>query len=82
MKILETVKEMAGMMVDAIRDYFEEETTTSRRKVIATCTLCTLLGIVLGFLVAPIKKGFYFNISNNGNSIGMDNDEEDYEDWE
>ncbi len=69
----------AGDMVtdtkDSIVDYFTRDTYTTRKKIITTCTLCTLIGIIIGFLLSPIKKGFYFNISNNGNYAPTDEDE-------
>lgn len=69
----------AGDMVtdtkDSIVDYFTGDTYTTRKKIITTCTLCTLIGIVIGFLLSPIKKGFYFNISNNGNYAPIDEEE-------
>lgn len=67
MEILNNVKNTALEAAENIQYYFEEETITTRKKIIATCTTFVLAGIVLGFFISPIKKGFYFNISNNGN---------------
>lgn len=67
MDILETMKDTATDIVQTAKDYFVGETVTSRTKVMTTCTICTLTGIIIGFLFSPIKKGIYFNISNNGN---------------
>lgn len=67
MEILENVKNTAMEAAENIQYYFEGETITTRKKIIATCTTFALAGIVLGFLISPIKKGVYFNIFNNGN---------------
>lgn len=51
--------------------------------VTVTCAMFLFLGIVVGFLIAPIKKGIYCG-NNNGNTYGDDNlwDEDwDEEDW-
>jgi len=62
---------------DRVMDYFTEDTTTTRRKILILGATCTLVGIVAGFLFSPIKKGIYINISNNGNSIGEPSEDED-----
>ncbi len=62
---------------DRVMDYFTEDTTTTRRKILILGAVCTLVGIVAGFLFSPIKKGIYINISNNGNSIGEHSEDED-----
>lgn len=40
--------------------------------------VCFLLGIVIGILLAPVKKGL--SIGSNNTIIGGDNDDEDEED--
>ncbi len=62
---------------DRVMDYFTEDTTTTRRKILILGAVCTLVGIVAGFLFSPIKKGIYINISNNGNNIGELSEDED-----
>ncbi len=62
---------------DRVMDYFTEDTTTTRRKILTLGAVCTLVGIVAGFLFSPIKKGIYINISNNGNNIGELSEDED-----
>lgn len=67
MNILETVSDTITDAKDSVVYYFTGETYTTRKKLFTTCTLCMLTGIILGFVLSPIKKGIYFNISNNGN---------------
>lgn len=62
---------------DRVMDYFTEDTTTTRRKILMLGAVCTLVGIVAGFLFSPIKKGIYINISNNGNNTGELSEDED-----
>lgn len=72
---VETAGDMITNAKDAIVDYFTCDTYTTRKKILTTCTLCTLTGILIGFLLSPIKKGFYLNISNNGNYIPPEEEE-------
>lgn len=69
MEFLETVKDAASGAAETVYDYFEGDMVTTRRKVMTVCAMFAFAGIVLGFLISPIKKGFYFNISNNGNGL-------------
>ncbi|MDE6432944.1 MAG: hypothetical protein K2L07_01795 [Lachnospiraceae bacterium] len=62
---------------DYVVDYFTEDTTTTRKKILMLGTICTLVGIVVGFIFSPIKKGIYINISNNNSNNGMSPEDED-----
>ena len=57
-------------------NFFNGDQITTRKKLLTYGAIVFMLGIIIGFLFAPIKKGFYFNISNNGN--GTDNEDEDF----
>ena len=56
-------------------NFFNGDRITTRKKLMTFGAIVFMLGIIIGFVFAPIKKGFYFNISNNGN--GTDNEDED-----
>lgn len=77
MNILKTVSDAITNTKDSAIYYLTSETYTTRKNLITTCTLCVLTGIILGFLLSPIKKGFYFNISNNGNYAPSEENKED-----
>ena len=70
MEILENVWEIITDAKETVTDYFTGDTVTSRKNMITHGGLCLLFGIVAGFLLAPIKKGIYINISDNGNNNG------------
>ena len=55
-------------------NFFNGDRRTTRKKLITFGAIVFMLGIILGFVFSPVKKGFYFNISNNGNGA---NDEEE-----
>lgn len=48
-------------------NFFNSERTTTRKNLLTYGAIVFMLGIILGFVFSPVKKGFYFNISNNGN---------------
>lgn len=77
MNIFETVCHTVTDAKDYVIDYFTEDTTTTRKKILILGAICTLIGIVAGFIFSPIKKGIYINISNNGsnNSIPLEDEE-------
>ena len=79
MNFLETVCDTITGVKDSVVNYFED-TTTTRKKLFAIGAVCTLIGILAGFMFAPIKKGVYINISNNGSNNGMPPVDEDDED--
>ena len=79
MNFLETVCDAITSAKDFVVDYFTEDTTTTRKKVFAIGAVCTLVGILTGFLFAPIKKGIYINVCNNGSNNGMPPFNEDYD---
>lgn len=74
MNILETVKDTLTTATSTVSNFFNEETSITRKNFAILCALFALIGIVYGFLIAPIKKGIYVNVSNNGNCA---NDMED-----
>ena len=55
-------------------NFFNSERITTRKNLLTFGAIVFMLGIIIGFVFAPIKKGFYFNISNNGNGAA-DEDE-------
>ncbi len=57
-------------------NFFNGDRITTRKKLITFGAIVFMLGIILGFVFSPVKKGFYFNISNNGNGKPEDDDEE------
>lgn len=75
MDILEKTCNIVSDAKESVTDYFLEDTITSRKKIITLGTICLLIGIITGFLFSPIKKGIYFNISNNGNYAPSKNEE-------
>lgn len=60
----------------SVFNFFNGDRITTRKKLITFGAMVFMLGIIIGFVFAPIKKGFYFNISNNGNGNGDEDDEE------
>ena len=56
-------------------NFFNSDRTTTRKKLLNFGAIVFMAGIIIGFLFSPIKKGFYFNISNNGN--GRDDEDDD-----
>lgn len=56
-------------------NFFNGDRITTRKKLMSFGAIVFMLGIIIGFVFSPIKKGFYFNISNNGN-VNTDEDEE------
>lgn len=79
---LSDVKEAALDTLSNIKEYlcdfFDEETTVTRKTIAIICIISALIGIIYGFMISPIKKGIQVNVTNNGNCCG--NDDED--DWE
>lgn len=57
-------------------NFFNGDRITTRKKLMTYGAIVFMLGIIIGFVFAPIKKGFYFNISNNGNGTAPDEDED------
>lgn len=83
MDLLTKTYDLADYAKTNVTDFFEGEHTTSRKKIITIGTICFLTGVVLGFLFSPIKKGFYFNVSNNGNyEPGKSNPTNDWDNFE
>ena len=73
MDILETVKDTFTDAISSIQEFFNEETTTTRKTLIIICAIFTLIGIVYGFLISPIKKGIQVNVTNiNDDSYAED----------
>lgn len=79
MNVLETIKDFICDIVTAVQNFFEEEVVFTKKTFILITALCTAIGLIGGFLVSPIKKGIYFNISNNGNNNNGNNSEPDDE---
>lgn len=69
MNIFRTVCDTVTDAKDCVVNYFTEDTATTRKKILMLGAVCTLIGIVVGFILSPIKKGIYVNISNNGNGM-------------
>lgn len=55
-------------------NFFNAEKTTTRKNLLTFGAIAFMSGIILGFVFSPVKKGFYFNVSNNGN--GPETEEE------
>lgn len=54
-----------------VKDFFKRDWTTTEKVLFAVCLF--LLGVVIGFLIAPIKKGISCG-NNNGNTYTNDDD--------
>lgn len=54
-----------------VKDFFKRDWTTTEKVLFAVCLF--LLGVVIGFLLAPIKKGISCG-NNNGNTYNNDDD--------
>lgn len=89
MKFLETITCTLSSVKEAVLDtlsdikeyfcdFFDEETTVTRKTIAIICIISALVGIIYGFLISPIKKGIHVNVTNNGNYCGND----DKDDWE
>jgi len=48
-----------------VKDFFQREWTLAEKVLVVFC--CILLGVVYGFLIAPVKKGVKIG-SDNGNT--------------
>lgn len=70
--MLETIRDFFENICETVQDFFEEDVTFTRKAILTTTLLCTFTGIIAGFILSPIKKGIYFNISNNGNNYPED----------
>lgn len=70
--MLETIKDFFENICETVQDFFEEDVRVTRKALITTTVLCTFAGLIAGFIVSPIKKGIYINISNNGNNSSED----------
>ena len=53
----------------AVKDFFKRDWTLTEKVLVVVC--CILLGVVYGFLIAPIKKGVSIG-TNNGNTYADD----------
>lgn len=75
MDILETVKDTFVNAITSMKEFFNEETTTTRKTLVIVCAIFTLIGIVYGFLIAPIKKGVLVNITNINDDSYVEDEE-------
>lgn len=75
MDILETVKDTFVNAITSMKEFFNEETTTTRKTLVIVCAIFTLIGIVYGFLIAPIKKGVSVNITNINDDSYVEDEE-------
>ncbi|MBO4997917.1 MAG: hypothetical protein J6D02_07965 [Lachnospira sp.] len=69
------VTEWAGNAKEAMSEYMETEKTVTRRETLLTGALILCIGVIIGFMMAPIKKGISI-ASDNVNSFNDDDDEE------
>lgn len=77
---MELVKQAADMVMEwadgareAVSEYMETEKTVTKRETLLTGALILCIGVIIGFMMAPIKKGISI-ASDNVNSF---NDEEE-----
>lgn len=75
MNILGTVKDTFTTAAISAKEYFNEETTITRKTFAITCTVFVLIGVVYGFLISPIKKGIQVNVTNNNGDLYADDKE-------
>lgn len=54
-----------------VKEFFKKDWTVTEKVLLAVCLF--LLGVVIGFLIAPIKKGISCG-NNNGNTYSGDDD--------
>lgn len=80
MEQLEQVKNMATIWCEGTKgnmsNYFGKSVVRTRSQWITTGLLLFFVGVVIGFLCAPIKEGITI-ASNNVDSFNNDTDEED-----
>lgn len=74
MELLRTIKDTLTTAIDNLKDYLDEDTTLTRKTIACIGFTCILIGIIYGFIISPIKKGFNINFINN------DFDEDDFDD--
>lgn len=79
---MELVKQAADMVMEwadgareAVLEYMGTEKKVTRRETLLTGALILCIGVIIGFMVAPIKKGISI-ASDNVNSFNNDEDEE------
>lgn len=51
-------------VLENVKEFFERDWTLVEKILVLTC--CVLVGVIYGFLIAPIKKGISCG-NNNGN---------------
>ena len=56
---------------DGFKEYMDEEDTNTRKQRLKTGFTLVLIGVVIGFIYSPIKKGISI-CSNNKNSFSSD----------
>lgn len=73
MEVLENVKDTAvqwvGNAKETVSDYMGQETIRSRKEAFLIGGILFLMGIIIGFMLSPMKKGITI-ASNNVNSFG------------
>lgn len=79
-RFTDTLSDTKEMIFDALSnirehlcDFFNEETTVTRKTITAVCVICALTGIIYGFLISPVKRGIQVNVNNNINDCEEDN---------
>ncbi|MDE6759757.1 MAG: hypothetical protein K2J90_03645 [Lachnospiraceae bacterium] len=78
-KFTDTLSDAKEMFLDALSDgrehlcdYFNEETTVTRKTIATICIICGLVGVIYGFLIAPAKKRIQVNVNSNTNDYEED----------
>lgn len=69
------VTEWTGNAKEAVSEYMATEKTVTKKETFLTGALILCIGVIIGFMVAPIKKGMSI-ASNNVNSFNNEEDEE------
>ena len=77
---MEILRNAADMVMDcadssreAVSEYMETEKTVTKRETFLTGALMLCIGVIIGFIAAPIKKG----ISVASNNVNSFNEEEE-----
>lgn len=75
-QVMDTVVDWADSAREAVSEYMETEKTVTRRETLLTGALILCIGVIIGFLTSPVKKGMSI-ASNNVNSFNNEDEEEE-----
>lgn len=76
-EVTETICSGLSKAKQAVCDFFDEDATLSRKTFALVCFICIMIGMIYGFLLAPVKKGIQVNVNNCCCDEDEDDEDED-----